>query len=221
MDFFKFIKSLDELLYEVISWLLFYPLTLWRMIHSPVRTMLAAQRELREDESGQFDDSIAPPLFLLLTLILLHVVELGVVGQSELVRSNVGLRGLIQDDTSLIIFRILMYSLLPVAAAARLLQARGAHFDKKGLRSPFYGQCYAGGVFALLLNTAGLLLGRPGLQAELAAVVLILALGWLLVVEARWFSAELNVGLLRGLGQALLMTGQWALIVLLVALAMR
>ena len=32
MDFMKLLKSLEELLYEVVSWLVFYPLTLWHSL---------------------------------------------------------------------------------------------------------------------------------------------------------------------------------------------
>lgn len=32
MDFMKWLNSLDELLYEVMSWLVFFPLTLWRAL---------------------------------------------------------------------------------------------------------------------------------------------------------------------------------------------
>ncbi|HEY0629413.1 MAG TPA: hypothetical protein VGD23_08800 [Sphingomicrobium sp.] len=220
MDFFKFIKSLDELLYEVMSWLLFYPLTLWRIIRSPVRTMQDAERELTEDEQQQFDDRLPPPLFLLLTLILVHLVELALVGQNELVRSNVGLRALIADDTSLIIFRILMYSLLPVIAATRLIRARGARLNRQLLKPPFYAQCYAAAVFTLLLGAAGIIVGQPHYVLELYVGLAALAVVWLVAVETRWFAAELNSGLLRGFGQAMWMFLQWLVALILIGIAL-
>jgi hypothetical protein len=39
MDFFKLLQSLDELLYEIMSWLIFYPITLWRAVTRPRVTM--------------------------------------------------------------------------------------------------------------------------------------------------------------------------------------
>lgn len=218
MDFFKFIKSLDELLYEVMSWLLFYPLTLWRMIRAPVRTMQEAERELGQDEQLQFDDSLPPPLFLLLTLILVHVAELALVGQNELVESNVGLRRLISDDTSLIIFRILMYSLLPVIAATRLIRARGAWLNKQLLRPAFYAQCYVAGVFALLLGGATVV-AADIIEVEIGLFVL--AFAWLIAVETRWFALELKSSTLRGFGQAMWMFAQWTVAFVVIALALR
>lgn len=220
MDFFKFIKSLDELLYEVMSWLLFYPLTLWRIIKAPVRTMIESERELGEDEQHQFDDRLPPPLFLLLTLILVHVAELGLVGQDELVRRNVGLSGLITDDTSLIIFRILMYSTLPVIAATRLIRARGARLNRPLLRPPFYAQCYAAGVFTLLVGSAGIILRQPGYVLEAEVALMLTALIWLIVVETRWFAAELKSSTIRGFGQAMWMLAQWLVVLILIAIAL-
>ena len=36
MNFLKLIQSLDELLYEIMSWLIFYPVTLWRALTRPL-----------------------------------------------------------------------------------------------------------------------------------------------------------------------------------------
>lgn len=220
MDFFKFIKSLDELLYEVMSWLLFYPLTLWRMVRSPIQTMLEAERELGEAEQFQFDDRLPPPLFLMLTLIIVHLAELGLVGQNELVLSNVGLRGLITDDTSLIIFRILMYSLLPVIAATRLIRARGARLNRQLLRQPFYAQCYVAGVFTLLVGVVTIFGAQPGFIAEVEAGLLLVVLAWLIAVETRWFAIELKASNLRGFGQAVWMLVQWTVAMILIGVAL-
>jgi hypothetical protein len=125
MDFFKLLQSLDEMLYEIVSWLIFYPVTLWRVIRSPVRTMQAAEAELRESERKQFDDTIPPPLFLLLTLALVHLVELGALGgKSYLELQNPELGRLVGGDVNLTIFRIVMIALLPLAAAMRIVRAQ-------------------------------------------------------------------------------------------------
>jgi hypothetical protein len=124
VDFFKLIQSLDELLYEVVSWIIFYPVTVWRVIRSPIRTMLAAETELGQAEPKQFGDTIAPPLFLLLTLALVHLVELGVYGESYLAVQNPEASRLIGGDRNLLVFRIVMISILPLAAALRLARAR-------------------------------------------------------------------------------------------------
>jgi hypothetical protein len=213
MNFFSLIQSLDEMLYQAASWLLFYPITLWRMISAPLKTMKAAERELSESEAKQFDDVVAPPLFLLLSILVVHTIELGTVGENGIVASTRGLSRLISGDTSLIIFRIFMFSILPLAASAQLIQARGARIDARALKGPFYAQCYAAGIFVLLSDGLALLIERhlsfedPHYYAILAASLI-----WLLVVEARWFVAELGCSLMKGFGLAATMIVQWVLL---------
>ena len=48
----KWLNSLDELLFEVMSWLIFFPLTLWRTLAQPLTMMAYADEQfaLPEDE---------------------------------------------------------------------------------------------------------------------------------------------------------------------------
>ena len=61
MDFMKLLKSIEELLYELISWFVFYPLTFWRIVRHPIATLSYAQKELTEKSENQFDDAVSPP----------------------------------------------------------------------------------------------------------------------------------------------------------------
>jgi len=218
VDFFKLIERLDEILYRVASWLLFYPITMWRMITSPLKTMQSVVGELWQEEAKQFDDTIPPPLFLLLTIIIVHAIELGTAGESELVTSTRGLSRLISSDSSLIFFRIMMFSMLALAAALRLNRAKGLPVDSESLKAPFYAQCYAAGFLVLLSDGVALLaerhlsFGDPHYYAILGA-----SLVWLLAIEARWFAVQLKRSFAQGLVQAAIMIGVWALLFLPVA----
>ena len=75
MDFMKWLNSLGDLLYEVMSWLIFYPITLWRTITSPLDTMGYSDRELQDSADEQFTDTLNPPLFLVLSLLLTQAVD--------------------------------------------------------------------------------------------------------------------------------------------------
>ena len=44
MDFLRIIRLLEELLYEVMGWLVFYPRTLWRIVVDPVSMMRYSDR---------------------------------------------------------------------------------------------------------------------------------------------------------------------------------
>ena len=39
MDFMRLLQSLEELLYELVSWFVFYPVTLWRTLTRPQQMM--------------------------------------------------------------------------------------------------------------------------------------------------------------------------------------
>lgn len=214
MDFFKLLQSLDELLYEVVSWLVFYPITLWRIIRSPNATLQLAEKDALEPGETLFDELVSPPIFLLLTLILVHSVELVTVGESEIVTNTQGFSGLISSDTALIIFRILTFAVLPLAAAVRLLRLRGIKLGKESLRAPFYAQCYVAGLFALMWDVASLFAAqRFSLPVAVYFSLLVFSLVWLLVVEARWFAVEAKGSLAVGFGNAAIMIGQWLLLV--------
>jgi hypothetical protein len=63
----KFLKSLEELLSELVSWLVFYPITMWRSLVRPLDMMRYADKELTDAVEDQYDDTLSPPMFLLIT----------------------------------------------------------------------------------------------------------------------------------------------------------
>ena len=217
MDFFKLMQSLDELLFEIVSWFLFYPLTLWRMIRSPLKTMASADIELREAAQRQFDDTIPPPLFLALTFIVIHIVELTVLGHSYLATVNPELSRTIGTDANLTIVRIMIIALLPLTAAIRILRARGVHIDRPAIKAPFYGQCYAAALFGIMLALAFVAEGRVlDYTGPAFLSVMALAFLWLFLIEAHWFAAQLKVSLWQGAWQAAILMAEWVVLVALV-----
>ncbi|AQR73206.1 hypothetical protein [Sphingomonas sp. LM7] len=199
MGFLQLLKSLDDLLYEVMSWLVFYPLTLWRTLRHPWAMMAYSDAELHDSVEQQYTDTLSPPLFLLLTLILSHVVELTVLGQSSLVADKTGLASLITDDTTLLLMRLLVFSIFPLLMAVRLIRKQKSALTRDTLRQPFYSQCYPAGMFALLLGLGSIATQLPWPQLRPVGFALIVAaLLWYGSLQTRWFSRELGISLLRG-----------------------
>lgn len=199
MDFLKLIQSLDELLYEVMSWLIFYPVTLWKTLVHPLKMMDYSEFELKEAEDRQYTDTLSPPLFLLLTLVIIHVVELAVVGENDIVKSKIGLKALISDDATFIIFQAITYSLFPLIMAATLLHKQKVGLDRETLRAPFHSQCYLAAMLALG-TSGGDVLYRYSTSWS-ALVALALTIGSLLaygLCQSFWFGRHLNVSKLRG-----------------------
>jgi hypothetical protein len=200
MIFMQFLKSLDDLLYEIITWLVFYPITLWRTIRRPFEMMAYADSELADAPDQQYPDVLSPPIFLLLTLLLAHMIELALVGQSSIVADRKGLAGLVNDDTSLLLLRLVFYAVFPLIMAVRLLHKQKQPLTRDSLKLPFYAQCYPTAVFALVLGLGTLLtqLHAPMAVAATGLVTILLAFLWYGLLQALWFARMLGVSKLRG-----------------------
>lgn len=196
MGFMKWLNSLGELLYEVMSWLIFYPITLWRTITRPLRMMTYADQELRDSDEEQFTDTLNPPLFLVLSLLLTQAIDVALGGGiNPIVAQKDGLAGLITDNTTLLVLRLVLFSMFPLVMAARYLRAKGIKLTRQGLKAPFYAQCYACAPFALFLGI-GLSLRHtaivhPHLVSTLLSTGSLVAY---LVAETMWFARHLGQG---------------------------
>lgn len=199
MIFMQFLKSLDDLLYEIITWLVFYPVTLWKTIRRPFTMMAYADSELEEGRESRYPDVLSPPIFLLLTLLLSHGLAVALLGENPIVASHKGLAGFINDDTSLLLVRLIFFAVFPLFMSVLLLRRRKQPLTRDSLRLPFYAQCYPTSVFAFLLG-----LGAIGTQVHasvpaLAGLgVIIFAFIWFGTLQTVWFAQALGVSRFRG-----------------------
>ncbi|MDV4157167.1 permease [Rhizobium brockwellii] len=193
MDFMRLLKSFEEFLYEIASWIVFYPITMWRTLRHPSQMMRYADAELLDNEADQYTDTLSPPLFLLVTLLIAHGIELSFSRQD----SSVAL-SFLSTDANLLMFRAISYSIFPLLMALKLLRKSKTPIDRKTLRPPFYSQCYLAAPFALGIGIATILI-RTGTDIPRLAglAVLLLALAWYLTIETRWFRADLGISTIR------------------------
>lgn len=203
MTFLHILKSLDELLYEVALWLLFYPRTLWRSFRHPLRTMRYALDELDKDADEQFLETLRPPIFLLLTVIIAHVAELAMVGDSTVIASRAGAANLIDDDRGLVILRIVAFALFPVVMAAVEAMVARQPINRDTLRAPFNAQCFLAAPFVLVLNFAAIVLRYPQWADIVAIVSTALASIAYVWAEALWMKRSTDAGWSRALSGAL------------------
>lgn len=204
MPFIIFLKNFEVLLYEIMSWLIFYPRTLWRCGRHPLKMMSRAERELQLPATEQFPDIVSPPIFLLLTVIAASGLEVAVVGNSPLIDNGIGLAGLISDNTSLIMFRLIAFASLPIIAGAFGLAVLGRPLDRVTLQPFFYAQCFATTPVVLLCSIAETLTRLPRPAANIPAGMLFaLAAIFYVSVEASWFTRESKRGRLQGILWAL------------------
>lgn len=201
----KWLNSLDELLYEVMSWLLFFPLTLWRAVFQPITVMEQVEREAALPNDQQYAALLSPPLFLALALLLAHTVSTALGQTDEIIANHHGLAGLVNDNASALILRVVLVAAFPLFLSARLLRLRGVKLDRSTLRQPFYVQCYPAAVFALGVSVGTSLAHDHHHLTPTAGHWLLVAsiVNYWLVVTAR-FAKVLGTGYLRATGNVFL-----------------
>ena len=169
MPFLIFLKSFEVLLYEVMSWLVFYPRTMWRAVRHPLQMMERTEDELKLAPAEQFRDVISPPIFLLLTVIAANSFEVAVVGNNALIDDGVGLAAMITDNSSLILFRLIVFASLPVVAGVLALAAMRRQVDRVTLQPVFYAQCFATTPVVLLCSIAATITRLPQRAANISS----------------------------------------------------
>lgn len=200
MNFMQWLNSLDDLLYEIVSWIVFFPITLWKIIRHPLAMMAYAEAQLSDPAEEQYTQTLSPPVFLVLALVIAHAMELALgKGVNPIVRSQHGLAGLVNDDTSLLFLRLILFSVFPLIMATRLVSQQPVPFDRQTLQRPFYAQCFAAAPFALAISLGGTLAQMQVPSVRIAGLVTA-ALAFLLYgsMQTLWFARQLGRSYFRG-----------------------
>lgn len=194
MDLMRIIRSFEEFIYEVMTWLLFYPRTLFRILINPVNTfdyVIAEQSDTPED---QYSDTLSPPLFLMLTVVLCYIAE-RTAHLSPTVTT--GLAGQLMKSTeSTLATRSLLYAIFPLVFATEYVRLKRLPLTRQTLRPAFFGQCFAAGGFILMVATGVMALrlhSPPGIGASIISVGTI----WYLAANTLWFRRSLGLSALR------------------------
>lgn len=204
MDFMKLLNSLDELLYEVMSWLIFFPLTLWRTIISPIEMMQYADQQLNQPEAKQYADALNPPVFLTAALAMTHFGASALGQVDEIEASHRGLSAMIDDDTSALLLRIIVFAIFPLMMAVREVRRTKRPLNRKSLQLPFYAHCYPAAVFALCMTAGTIFTGLPDKPFQIGGWALVVfAVGYYLAVGTLWFSRQAGSGRMGAFGSSL------------------
>ena len=184
MDFMRLLKSIEELIYELVTWILFYPLTLWKIVRRPMRMLAYAERELTDKVEDQFDDALSPPVMLLLTLVLLHIIEVSLLPSANL-------PGFLADDRNTLLLRAIAFSILPLLFAVASMRISVSRVTRNTLKPAFYSQSYAVVPFVIASTLASQVAqssggSAPGVVAS--ATLFGLGLVWFVAVETTWLA---------------------------------
>lgn len=210
MDFMKLLRSFEEFLFEATSWLLFYPLTMWRVLIHPLRTMAYSDAEQGDSETGRYDEALTPPLFLLVTVVLMNLIAMALhLPQPQGAKALQ--HAIFDSPQNAALFRALVFSLIPLVAAVTLLRRQGVPLSRESLRPPFYAQCYLAGPCAVITIGGGIIFQRHDIPNVFGLVLMLVGLAWFLTAQTRWFAGGLGIGAARAAGLAV-----WALVLALV-----
>lgn len=214
MDLMNLLRSVEALLYEIVSWLVFYPLTLWRCVVRPVEMAIYAEKELTDPPDQQFEGALSPPLFLFLTLLLAHGL------QATFGTSQAEIQGVLADLRSGLLFQAVIFSLFPLLFAIQRVKQNGQDITRSSLRPAFYGQCYMVVPFALSVEIALVVFQTSRISG---AVILLVAIVWYLACLTRWSTyhgvSSAPKASARALGTLILGVLGFLAIVVVVALA--
>lgn len=203
MNAMKILQSVEELLYEVMSWLLFYPRTLLLTLTRPLSTMRYSDREQQDKPDKQYLETLSPPLFLVLSVLLSHGLELAFGMGIAAERSALG-QLVTQSQQNLLVFRALVFSICPLVFAWLSLRLGGREVDRETLRTPFFAQCYLAGTTAILVGVGSMGMRDPRLWTTWVGLALTLAVTvWYLAVQTAWLRHATGLGRGRAFAWAL------------------
>lgn len=217
MDLLKILRSFEELLFEAMTWLYFYPRTLLRIVTRPLTAMAYSDREEGQPEDQRYDDALNPPVLLIITLVVANVIGWAAhapqpVGASPLAKM------IFSSQQNLLMFRCLLFGLTPLTVALTLLRKEGVAISRRTLRKPFYAQCYLAAPTALALSLGLTGVQHGGAWGAAGLGVILVSTGWLIVTEARWLSGRLGISRLAAAFTALGALARAGVYMLLIAI---
>ncbi|NQE64008.1 hypothetical protein [Caulobacter sp. RHG1] len=185
MDFIRILRSLEEFLYEVMTWLVFYPRTLLRTALRPIEVLEYSRTEMRKPEEEQFQDALSAPLFLMLTLVISHSVELAITPNAFPVATKAGTQ-LFGSYQNLVLLRSLMFAAFPLMFALQQVKDAGQSLTRQTLRGPFFGECYPAAVFCLVFGIGGSLAQTYPHHRPVGLAMMAVAIVWYFAVQVVW-----------------------------------
>lgn len=185
MDFMRILRSLEEFLYEVMTWLVFYPRTLLRTALRPISMLEYSRAELSKPEEEQYQDSLSAPLFLILTLVISHGIELALHLHPFKDRGHAA-DALFGSDQNLIMLRALMFAVFPLMYALEQVRDSKLPLTRKTLRGPFFGECYAASIFCLAFGLGGTIAQAWPERGAIGGALMVASAAWYLVLQTVW-----------------------------------
>ena len=151
MDLMRLLRSLEEFLYELVGWLVFYPRTFWRVLLHPGAIARYTRQELGQPPERQFEETISPVLMLILSVVLAHVAEMALKVSMPALVSPVG-QILFDSEQGLLLTRSAIFCFYALGAALGTLWQERRKVTRETLREPFSIQAFLACPFVVLFS---------------------------------------------------------------------
>ena len=189
MDLMRLLRSLEEFLYELVGWLVFYPRTFWRILRHPGAIARYTRRELSEEPERQFQETISPVLMLILSVGLAHALEMALKLPSPRVESPLG-QLLFGSEQGLLLTRSVIFCIYALGAALGTLRRERQAITRITLREPFSIQAFLACPFVVLLSIGLQMQRMDGQWIPVAGLALgIFACAWYVLARVSAYRA--------------------------------
>ena len=197
MGFLGLLRSIEDLLYEIMAWLVFYPRTLLKVITHPLQMIEYSVEEQGDAAADQYTDTLSPPLFLILTILLAHAFELAMGQKAAMPTGTLG-KLFANSEETLLLYRSIIFSIYPMMYAVAAVKRSNQELDRNSLKPPFFSQCYLGALFALLVSAATVFFSFESLNLKYAAAAaFMLAVVIYVGLQSIWLRRQLSMGYFR------------------------
>jgi len=217
MDLIRLMRSLEEFLYELVGWLVFYPRTFWKILWHPGEIARYTRSELAKPLEGRFQETISPVLMLILTVAIGHALELALRVALPPTTSPVG-RILFGSEEGVMLTRSAVACIYALGAAIGTLRRQRIRITRETLREPFSIHAFLACPFVLVLAAGNLLAMAPvGRWGTVGIGLQLVAVAWYLWARTTAFRALNDVAWLRAFWLVLASFLITTIVVLLVA----
>lgn len=203
MDLMRLLRSLEEFLYELVGWLVFYPRTFWRILSRPGAIARYTRIELAQDSERQFGETMSPVLMLILTVAIGHAIEMA--ARLSLPPADSPLRVLVfGSEQALLLMRSAVYSTYALGAALGTLRRQRQPITRDTLREPFSIQAFLVCPFVLLTSAGGAMARMSeGVAATVGLVIAAAGCAWYIAARTAAYRALYGGGWARPLASVL------------------
>lgn len=203
MDLIRLLRSLEEFLYELVGWVVFYPRTFWQILVRPGAIARYTHEELGKPLESRFQSTISPVLMLILTVAIGHGLELALRVALPPTASPVG-RILFGSEEGIMLTRSAIACLYALGAALGTLRRQRVKVTRETLREPFSLHAFLACPFVLVLAAGNLLAMAADERWKSCGYALQgLAVAWYLWARTTAFRALNPVSRLRAFGLVL------------------